>query len=71
VPLKHSGFACQFADMGGPWSHGRPNRAPITLVRKAEQLEQATKFTLVVNIRAAKQLDISVPPTFLPDEVIE
>jgi putative ABC transport system substrate-binding protein len=34
-------------------------------------IEQASKFTLVVNTRTAKQLGISVPPTFLADEVIE
>lgn len=34
-------------------------------------IEQASKFTLAVNVRTAKQLGISVPPTFLADEVIE
>lgn len=34
-------------------------------------IEQASKFTLVVNARTAKQLGISAPPTFLADEVIE
>jgi putative tryptophan/tyrosine transport system substrate-binding protein len=36
-------------------------------------IEQASKFTLVVNTRTAKQLGISVPPTLLTlaDEVIE
>jgi putative ABC transport system substrate-binding protein len=36
-------------------------------------IEQASKFTLVVNARTAKQLGISVPPTLLTlaDEVIE
>jgi putative ABC transport system substrate-binding protein len=36
-------------------------------------IEQASKFILVVNGRAAKQLGISVPPTLLTlaDDVIE
>ena len=36
-------------------------------------IEQASKFTLVVNARTGKQLGISVPPTLLTlaDEVIE
>jgi putative ABC transport system substrate-binding protein len=34
-------------------------------------IEQASKFTLVVNARTARQLGIAVPPTFLADEVVE
>ena len=34
-------------------------------------IEQASKFTLVVNARTAKQLGIAMPPTLLADEVIE
>ncbi len=36
-------------------------------------IEQASKFTLVVNARTGKQLGISVPPTLLTlaDEMIE
>ena len=34
-------------------------------------IEQASKFLLVVNAKTAKKLGISVPPTFLADEVIE
>lgn len=34
-------------------------------------IEQASKFTLVVNTGTAKRLGITVPPTFLADEVIE
>lgn len=34
-------------------------------------IEQASKFTLVVNAGTAKRLGIAVPPTFLADEVIE
>jgi putative ABC transport system substrate-binding protein len=34
-------------------------------------IEQASKFIVVVNVRTANQLGISVPPTFLADEVIE
>ena len=34
-------------------------------------IEQASKFILVVNARTAKQLGISVPLTFLADEVVE
>ena len=34
-------------------------------------IEQASKFILAVNTGTAKQLGISVPPTFLADEVIE
>ena len=34
-------------------------------------IEQASKFVLVVNARTARQLGITVPPTFLADEVVE
>lgn len=34
-------------------------------------IEQASKFLLVLNARTARQLDIKVPPTFLPDEIVE
>jgi putative tryptophan/tyrosine transport system substrate-binding protein len=34
-------------------------------------VEQASKFLLIVNAKAAKQLGIRVPPTLLADEVIE
>jgi putative ABC transport system substrate-binding protein len=34
-------------------------------------IEQASKFVLVVNLGTAKRLGITVPPTFLADEVIE
>jgi ABC-type uncharacterized transport system substrate-binding protein len=36
-------------------------------------IEQASKFTLVLNLRTAKRLGVSVPPTLLSlaDEVIE
>lgn len=34
-------------------------------------VEQASKFLLVLNVRTAQQLGVRVPPTFLPDEVVE
>ncbi|MBV8392294.1 MAG: ABC transporter substrate-binding protein [Alphaproteobacteria bacterium] len=34
-------------------------------------IEQASKFVLAVNVRTARQLGITVPPTFLADEVFD
>ncbi|HTR85896.1 MAG TPA: ABC transporter substrate-binding protein [Reyranella sp.] len=34
-------------------------------------IEQASKFVLVVNARTARQLGISLPPTFLADELVD
>jgi len=74
-----------FAEIGGLMSYGAD--APVLFRRAAtfidkilrgEQpanipLEQTTKFELLVNLKAAKEIGITIPPTLIAraDEVIE
>jgi putative ABC transport system substrate-binding protein len=83
LPIMH-GFR-DFPDAGGlmsywPTSGGFPQRA-ATFVDKILKgakpadlpVEQATKFELVINVKVAKELGLTVPPSLLAraDEQIE
>lgn len=62
-------------DLLDGWRHAGAYAAKIIKGAKPGDLpiEQASKFTLVINLKTAKHLGISVPPTLLSlaDEVIE
>jgi putative tryptophan/tyrosine transport system substrate-binding protein len=74
-----------FAEVGGLMAFGADapslNRRAATFVDKILRgekpadipVEQPTKFNLVINLKTAKTIDLTVPPTFLSraDEVIE
>jgi putative ABC transport system substrate-binding protein len=83
VPVMH--FATEFVDDGGLMAYG-PNitalyRRAATLVDKILKgakpgdlpVEQPTKFELVINLKTAKALGITIPPSLLQraDQVIE
>jgi len=73
----------EWPDAGGLMSYGtsivRLFRRAATLVDKILKgakpadlpVEQPTKFELVINVRVAKVLGLTVPPSLLADELIE
>jgi putative ABC transport system substrate-binding protein len=89
LTLKHSlpaaTFSRSFAEVGGLISYGADGpesfRRSAAFVAKVLQggnpatlpIEQPTKFELVINLKTAKALGITIPPTLLAraDEVIE
>jgi putative ABC transport system substrate-binding protein len=89
LALKHSlpaaSFTRSFAEVGGLMSYG-PNATDlfqrgvyfvIKILQGAKPAEipaeQPTKFELVINLKTAKALGITVPPTLLAraDDLIE
>jgi putative tryptophan/tyrosine transport system substrate-binding protein len=89
MALKHrlpaASTARAFAEIGGLMSFGADGPASFRHGAKFVQrilqgkqpkdipIEQPTKFELVINLKTAKALGLTVPPTFLSraDEVIE
>ncbi len=83
--LPAMGAAREFADFGGLMSYGanqpavaRQTAAYVDKILKGAKpaelpVEQTSRYELVVNLKAAKALGLTVPPTLLAqaDELIE
>jgi ABC transporter substrate binding protein len=73
--VEAGGLMSYFADIGEHWNRVAAQVDRILRGSGAEELpiEQPTKFELIINLKTAKALGLTIPPTLLAraDEVIE